>query len=54
MQDINNIENDKYEKIQIVNVTSSTTVTLKGFNVTIELKPGFDKEYLRDVAEVFG
>lgn len=52
MQDIN-IENDKFGRIQLLDCTSSTTVTLKGFNIKIELKPGFDKEYLKDVAEVF-
>lgn len=55
MQDINkNIENDKFGRIQLLDCTSSTTITLKGFNIKIELKPGFDREYLREVAEVFG
>lgn len=55
MQYINkNIKNDKFGKIQLIDGTSSTTVTLKGFNIKIELKPGFDREYLREVAEVFG
>ena len=53
MQDIKNIENDKFCKVQLVDITSSTTITLKSFNVIIQLKPGFDKKYLKSVVEVF-
>lgn len=46
------IENDKFGKIELLDITSSAAVKLKGFNIEIELRPGFDKNFLKDVVEV--